>query len=113
MAVNRNRPHGSLAGYKYSNRGELSRGQAAVSCQRKMVRQPSRVLLACGRHSGETEAGAAGGLGLLAELPGMLLGRKLCPDVARDHRERELVGMGKANLGFSKCGSTGHCRLGH
>ncbi|XP_054060041.1 homeodomain-only protein isoform X2 [Rissa tridactyla] len=36
MVVNRNCPHGSHTGYKYSNRGVLSRGQAAVSCQLRM-----------------------------------------------------------------------------
>lgn len=85
MAVNRNCPRRSQADYKYTNGGTLSRAEAAVSCQLRMVRQPSWVLLACSHHSGETEAGAAGGLGLPAELPGVPWGRELHPATARGH----------------------------
>lgn len=42
--------------------------------------------------------GLAGGLELPAELPGMPLGRELCPARASG----EIVGIGMANLGLSK-----------
>lgn len=99
MSVNRNCPHGSHTGYKYSNGGALSRAQAAVSCQLRMVRQLSWVLLACSRHSGETEAGAAGGLGLPAELPGVPWGSSILP-------QPEATGEGGAHGdGDGKCGA--------
>lgn len=113
MVVNRNCPHGSHTGYKYSNRGVLSRGQAAVSCQLRMVRQLSWALPACGRHTGETKAGVAGGAGAPSGGPQYAFGKGVVPyHGQRPLGRRELVGTWMASLRLSKCGPTSLSQLG-